>query len=145
MATIEERLCALEDRFAISELRSRYCWYTVRALRHEVVELFTEDGVFENARSSEDTPAIVTGRAALQDYFSRMRPARRIPLVTNEVTHIHGDQVEGTCAMTSIGEDPFCGHYIDSFRKVEGRWLFSARRFFPYWPVFKPDKDRQHP
>ncbi|WP_029000959.1 nuclear transport factor 2 family protein [Azohydromonas australica] len=141
MASIEERLTALEDRTAISELRSRYCWYTVRGLRDEVVELFTEDGVFQNARNGES----VEGKAALREYFERMQPARRIPLVMNEVTHLAGNEAEGTCAMTSVGEGAFCGHYIDSFRKVEGHWLFSARSFFPYWPVYQPDAQRVHP
>mgnify|MGYP006213080245 CR=1 FL=1 len=37
----------------------------------------------------------------------------------NEVTRIQGDVAEGTCAMLSMGEDGFAGHYIDQFRKDE--------------------------
>ncbi|HSV81705.1 MAG TPA: nuclear transport factor 2 family protein [Ramlibacter sp.] len=138
---LESRLAAMEARFAISELRSRYCWHTVRAQKQELLELFTEDGVFQNARNGE----VVAGQPALREYFSRMAPARRIPLVTNEVTTVDGDTAEGTCAMLGVGNESFCGHYIDSFRKVEGRWLFSARRFFPYWPVYQPAPDRIQP
>ncbi len=142
---IEERLAQLETRIAISELRSKYCWYTVRGMKQELVELFAEDGVFENSRNDEDAPVVVTGRKALDEYFSRVKPARRVPLVMNEVTTVNGDEAEGTCAMLGVGEDGFCGHYIDTFRKVDGRWLFSVRRFFPYWPMYKPAPDRPFP
>lgn len=142
---IEERLAVLEARVAISELRSKYCWYTVRGLKHELVELFTDDGVFQNSRNAEEDPVVVEGKESLQEYFSRIKPARRIPLVTNEVVTVDGDHAEGTCAMLGVGDESFCGHYIDSFRKLDGRWLFSARRFFPYWPIYKPDAGRLHP
>lgn len=83
MTTIEERLGLLEARNAISELRSTYCWYTARGMRDELVGLFTDDGLFENARSEGADPVRVHGRAQLLDYFARMKPARRIPLVMN--------------------------------------------------------------
>lgn len=145
MSDIEQRLSVIESRFAISELRSKYCWYTVRGLQDEVLGLFTDDGVFENSRHAEAAPVTVRGHKALADYFSRMKPARRVPLVMNEVTRIHGDEAEGTCAMLSVGEDGFAGHYIDQFTRVDGTWRFSIRRFFPYWPVYKPDVDHIHP
>jgi len=145
MTDIEKRVAELEARFAISELRSKYCWYTVRGFRDEVVNLFTEDGMFQNSRNAQGDIITVAGRKALQDYFTRMKPARRIPVVTNEVTHVNGNIADGTCAMQSLGEEGFCGHYIDHFRKVNGAWLFSKRQFFPYWPIFRPDADRRHP
>jgi hypothetical protein len=145
MTDIERRLAAIEARIAISELRAKYCWYTTRGLRDEVVGLFTEDGIFQNSRNAAGTPLIVEGRAALREYFSRMTPARRVPLVMNEVTHVTGDLAQGTCAMQSVGEDGFCGHYVDEFRKVDGTWLFAARRFYPYWPTFLPAPDRRDP
>jgi hypothetical protein len=141
---IETRLSTLEARIAISELRSKYCWYTVRGERHDVVALFTDDGVFENARN-EAAPVRVAGRAALLEFFARMQPARRVPLVTNEVIVVEGDRAEGTCAMVSFGDDSFCGHYIDQFRREQGQWRFSSRRFFPYWPVYRPAAERPHP
>lgn len=142
---IEKRLAELEARVAISELRAKYCWYTVRGLRDDVVNLFTEDGVFENSRNEQGDIISVVGRNALQEYFSRMKPARRIPVVSNEVTHLDGDRAEGTAVMQSLGEERFCGHYIDQYRKLNGQWLFSKRQFFPYWPLFKPNAERRHP
>ncbi len=142
---IETRLAALEARVAISELRSRYCWHTVRGARAAVLALFTDDALFENSRNDVDGPVVVEGKAALREYFMRMKPARRVPLVTNEVTTIEGDRAQGTCAMVSVGDESFCGHYVDDFRRVNGRWLFSRRQFFPYWPLFKPSAERTHP
>jgi predicted metallopeptidase len=146
MTDIERRVEALETRAAVSELRSKYCWYTTRGDRRSVADLFTTDAIFQNYRSATDDPVTIVGREALHAHFERMRPARRIPMVMNEVTHITDAGVaEGTCVMHALGEDGFCGHYIDDFRKMAGTWLFARRRFFPYWPVFRPDADRPAP
>lgn len=145
MSDLEKRLEVIESRYAISELRSRYCWYTVRGLREELLKLFTDDGVFQNARSEGEAPVMVKGQGALAEYFSRIKPARRVPLVTNEVTTINGDTAEGTCAMLGVGDEGFAGHYIDQFQRVNGAWQFSSRQFFPYWPLYKPDPTRIHP
>jgi hypothetical protein len=145
MTDFASRLDIIEARFAISELRSQYCWYTTRGLRDEVVGLFTDDCIFQNSRNAHDEPITVTGKAGLREYLSKMKPGRRVPMVMNEIIKVNGDEAEGTCVMQSIGEDGFCGHYIDEFRRVDGRWLFSVRRFYPYWPIFKPDADRRDP
>jgi hypothetical protein len=145
MTLLEQRVEALEARNAISELRAAYCWHTARARREALVELFTPDGIFENTRDAAAEPVRVEGRDALFAFFSRMTPARRIPLVMNEVVRIAGESAEGTCAMMALGKDHFCGHYIDDFRKAGGRWLFSRRRFFPYWPDYRPDPMRVDP
>jgi hypothetical protein len=146
MKTLESRIADLETRFAVSELRSIYCWHTTRGEKQAVVDLFVEDAVFENSRGASQAPTIVRGRDAIAQHLSGMRPGRRIPLVVNEVTRILDDsRAEGSCVMTNVGEDPFCGHYVDEFVKVEGIWRFSARRFFPYSPQFSPSTDRLAP
>jgi hypothetical protein len=145
LKTIEERLDAIEARTALSELRSSYCWYTTRGLKAEVLELFTEDGVFENHRTTGGTPAVASGHAELAAYFERMAPGRRLPVVMNEVLRIDGDEAEGTCVMMSMGQEGFCGHYVDTFRRAGGRWRFSRRSFFPYWPDFAPNAERRDP
>jgi hypothetical protein len=146
MKSLESRIADLETRFAVSELRSTYCWYTTRGERQAVVELFVEDAVFENSRGASEAPTIVRGRNAIASHLSGMRPGRRIPLVVNEVTKIlSANRAEGTCVMTNAGEDPFCGHYVDEFLKVGDIWRFSVRRFFPYSPQFSPSTDRLVP
>lgn len=145
MDPVLARLERLESRIAISELRSRYCWYTTRGEREHVVGLFTPDCIFENHRSPESAPVSVRGQKALSTHLSHMRPGRRIPIVTNEITLIDGDNAKGTCVMQSMGDDPFCGHYIDHLRRINGVWLFASRIFFPYWPIFRPSADGLDP
>ena len=145
MTDMLRRLDDIEARIAISELRSAYCWYTTRGERDLVVDLFADDCVFENHRADGEKPALALGKPALRAYLAKMAPGRRIPVVMNEILSISGDRASGTCVMQSFGGDPFCGHYVDEFVKVSGSWKFSVRRFFPYWPVFKPDESRRSP
>jgi hypothetical protein len=145
MQSLEMRIAALEARYAISELRSRYCWHTARGDREAVVSLFTPDGVFENHRKAGGVPAVAVGHDQIRAYLSQMAPGRRLPSVTNEVVHIEAGSAEGTCFMSSVGDEPFCGHYIDSFQQHEGKWFFSRRAFYPYWPIFAPNPDRREP
>jgi len=145
MNDIERRVAALEARHEISELRARYCWYITRAMLPELVALFTDDGVFENTRNAAAPPVRVCGRDELARFFQKTQAGRRTPMVANEVIHIGDSEAEGTCVMVSFGDDSFCGHYVDTFRKVDGRWLFSARRFRPYWPDYRPDPTHLHP
>lgn len=145
MDDLATRIRQLEDRVALSELRSKYCWYTVRGLKDEVRALFTEDGVFENHRGNAGAPAIAAGQAALAAYFQRMAPARRIPVVFNEVFQIDGDHATGTCVMQSVGDSPFCGHYVDQFERGPEGWKFARRSFYPYWPDYAPSAERHAP
>ncbi len=145
MQSLESRIATLEARFALSELRSKYCWHTARGDREAVVALFTSDGAFENHRKPGGVPAVAVGHDEIRSYLSEMAPGRRLPSVTNEVLHIDGDSADGTCFMSSTGDDPFCGHYIDTFQKLKGQWLFSRRQFFSYWPIFAPSPDRRQP
>lgn len=146
MNELERRLANLEARFAISELRSTYCWHTTRGERDAVIALFAEDAVFQNSRGAGSDPVVVRGREAIAQHLAHMRPARRIPLVVNEVTRmIDDDSAEGTCVMTNLGEDPFCGHYIDKFTRIGERWFFSSREFYSYWPQFNPSTSRSAP
>lgn len=146
MKTLEQRIADLEARNEISELRSAYCWHTTRGEADAVRSLFVEEGIFQNIRGGTDgQPLVICGQAAMTEYFSRMRPARRIPVVMNEVTRVEGDKAEGTCVMVNHTDAPFCGHYIDDFAKVGGKWRFAVRRFYTYWPVYEPAPDRKAP
>jgi len=135
----EQQIYVLEARVLISELRSRYCWYTTRGDRESVVNLFTKDCRFVNHRSAKNVVTI-HGRENLFNHLSEMKPGRRIPMVMNEITSVYTDTASGTCVMYALGEDPFCGHYEDTFKKVDDDWLFSSRSFYPYSPIFRPSQ-----
>lgn len=143
MHDIEARLAVLEAKNAISELRSKYCWFTTRGDAAGILSLFTEDGIFQNIRGGKDgAPLVIAGKAALTEYFARAKPARRVPATLNEVTEVTGDTATGTAVMTNFTDEPFCGHYIDDFEKIDGVWKFKVRRFYTYWPIYSPAPDR---
>jgi reactive intermediate/imine deaminase len=104
-----------------------------------VAELFTEDGWWEwpppgDGRRSE-------GREALRKYFGS-RPADKLSrrVMSNiRVTVTSADTAEATSYFTTYriegwtggmvpaGPPVQVGHYEDSFRRVDGRWLLASR------------------
>ena len=104
-----------------------------------VAELFTEDGRWEwpppgDGRRSE-------GRAALRKYFGS-RPADKLSrrIMSNiRVTVTSEDTAEATSYFTTYriegwsggmvpaGPPVQVGHYEDTFRRVDGRWLLASR------------------
>jgi hypothetical protein len=118
----------LADREAIKELTARYARCVVTGDGRGVGALYTEDGRF--AAGNFD----YVGRAAIQDFLEgQTKPSKNIPLVTDHIIEISGD--EATCF--SIMFTPwfrhelpgFCGIYSDRLRKVDGDWYFIERSF----------------
>ncbi|MFH8518453.1 nuclear transport factor 2 family protein [Streptomyces gelaticus] len=107
----------------------------------EVAELFTEDGVWEWAAGDRR----FQGREALRAYFGA-RPADRLSrrmctniLVTltsastaTAITYFTTYRVDGHTAGGYLPPQvpTQVGHYEDTFRKVDGRWLLSRRSLF---------------
>jgi ketosteroid isomerase-like protein len=136
---IETRLRAIEDRFAISDLRSQY---NHRLDSHDdegFVDLFTEDVHIE------DGPIVIDGRPMLREMVAKS-PEMMDGMwhyLSNEETHIDGDTGWGTCYFNAphvvqgkalVG----AGRYLEKFvRCDDGRWRFRERRvvFFFHYPV----------
>ncbi|GHG63657.1 nuclear transport factor 2 family protein [Streptomyces griseocarneus] len=106
----------------------------------EVAELFTTDGIWEWAAGDRS----IRGRDALRAYFGS-RPADRLSrrictniLVTltsestaTATTYFTTYRVDGhTGGMLPARPPVQVGHYEDTFRKVDGRWLISNRSLF---------------
>ncbi|MFM5908803.1 MAG: nuclear transport factor 2 family protein, partial [Novosphingobium sp.] len=71
------------------------------------------------------------GRAAVAGFVASSTGALRMfPMIHNLLVTVDGDSAEASSLM--IGR-PFpagsevIGEYADSFRRVDGRWLFAAR------------------
>ena len=135
MATLEERVRAIEDREAIRELTARYCQLAVQGLSEGVVDLFSADGVMEAGGRLE------RGRERLlalyRESFQAVRP---IPTVHNHVIDLDGDRASGFCTlelrMVENGEAvTAAGHYEDAFERVDGVWKFAQRRLVFYHRV----------
>jgi hypothetical protein len=98
-----------------------------------MLELFAEDAVLELPDE------VLTGRAAIRGFFERVaagdaaRPAvRRLRhfTATLQIDLESRTAARGRCyyqVLTEAGLDHW-GRYVDSYRRVEGRWLFQTRR-----------------
>lgn len=131
--TTENRIAALEAKDEIRELTARYCHAVVDGDAAAVAGLFCADGVFK-LRNTE-----TAGRDALREmYTSAIGGRTHKPFVQNHVIDLHGDdEASGRCsAEIRIFQDgeaiTAAGHYLDTYRKEDGRWRFAAREFLPY-------------
>ena len=129
---LEARLADLADREAIRELTSDYCQRVQRGDVEAVVELFCEDGSIE----MEDT--VTRGheqlRASYSQALAEMTPK---PFIHNHVIELDGDSARGICSVEiRLVQDgrahDAAGHYVDDYRKVDGRWRFQRRVFVVY-------------
>ncbi|MGV4987971.1 nuclear transport factor 2 family protein [Streptomyces sp. NRAIS4] len=104
-----------------------------------VADLFTEDGVWEWPPPGDGRR--IEGREALRAYFGS-RPADRLSrrLMSNVLVTVTGpDTASGTSYFTTYRVDGYerglvppgppvqVGHYEDTFRRVDGRWLIATR------------------
>lgn len=134
MTTVEERLHRLEAIIEIKELTARYCYHVARKEGDAVVDLFTSDGVLDGSSAGMGR---IEGRDALIAFY---RPAvteaeDTLPFIQNHIIDVNGDDASGTCALEarfSRGGRSItvAGHYEDTYRRVDGRWLFAERKLF---------------
>ena len=122
------QLQRLLDREAIRELTARDARLVHEGDGRGVGALYTEDGRFKAG------VAYVTGRENLQDFLEgALKPGKSTPLIANHIIEIDGDDATGYCSMYTPWyrhEYPgFCGDYRDTYRKVDGEWLFVEREF----------------
>jgi|EndMetStandDraft_4_1072995.scaffolds.fasta_scaffold52053_3 uncharacterized protein (TIGR02246 family) len=137
-AELKARLDAIESREQIRELPAKYVWASARGNVPAMVELFTDDCDFESG--PPEARMKLKGRQAVLDFLTRMvpKPGSIIALIQNQTVELKGETATGTCAMfnpiAAPQMSPFVGYYRDEFRRVDGVWLFSARRFWNYAP-----------
>ena len=133
-----ERLDRIEARLAIAEVIHTYA----RCIRYDqpdqVGALFTEDGAFELRQGEPDKAEFTRsyrheGRAAVHAQMSHNKgTAHPLPLIHNLIVDVDGDHATSTCVMngTIYGTThAIMGEYRDTFRRVDGKWLFAERIF----------------
>lgn len=123
----------LEEKDAIRDVLSEYCFCLDGGLHAEMAALFAPDGVWETAFGSG------VGREGIKDLLSRIgRPSgaepRAVHLVGNIVIKIDGDRAQ----VRSNWVEPqnsrrgpvieAAGGYHDEMVKLNGKWLFKHRR-----------------
>ncbi|MEO6717171.1 MAG: nuclear transport factor 2 family protein [Novosphingobium sp.] len=133
-----DRLDRVESRLAIAELIHTYA----RCIRYDRPEqvgaLFTEDGCFELRKGHPDKSEFEVnyrheGRAAIHAQMSHNKgTAHPVPLIHNLILDVEGDAATSTCVMngTIYGTaHVIMGEYHDTFRRIDGKWLFAERVF----------------
>jgi hypothetical protein len=142
-ATLQEilqRLARMEERVAIEELTALYAWHAANADTEALASLFTEDGVFINEGDGEGPQK--NGPQLIGYYNARQAPGYAVPLVSNHIIQIDGEEASCVCKMHTPwfhqDRQGFCGFYRDRLRKVDGKWRFAERRWTFHAPPSPP-------
>ncbi len=133
MASLEERVQNIEDKDEIRELTAKYCYAVVAQDSAALINMFTEDGVFDMSPDMH-----FEGRAELTALYSdKIGEVGPKPFIQSHVVEVNGDTATGNCAVEIRLIDKgqavtACGHYNDSYRRVDGEWKFAHRDFQLY-------------
>jgi hypothetical protein len=141
LAQLERRIAKIEDLENIRELRNRYHQYVNNDKFSSFPELFTEDAVMKYGEL-----ATWVGVDSIDGFFRRL--PEQTPFIKhfihNHMVSIDGDVGQGE----SYFEAKYAaqgrsfrvgGRYLDEYRRVNGRWLFSSLivEFFFHLPFEK--------
>lgn len=136
------RLDLAEARNAIADLIHEYARCVRRDRPEDVGRLFAPDGSFEIRDGLPDSDGY-TVRARFESpdaLVAYLLPGKGkphpIPLIHNLIVEVDGNVAEANCVMEAQvwgAPHKVFGEYRDTFRKVEGRWLFASRSY-TIWP-----------
>lgn len=140
MNDLETRIAALEAKDEIRELTARYCHAVTDGDGLAIVDLFCTDGVFRMRHK------VVAGHTELKDFYvNGVGGQTHKPFIQNHVIEIESDtEASGRCSVEiRIVQDgeayTGAGHYIDRYRKEDGKWRIADRHYNAYH--FVPLKD----
>ena len=139
----------LDELLAREGIRQTMADYTMAGDRLRIDEfaaVFTEDAVLETEGVPESDAFRYEGRQAVREWLSRwtrQADGRSTHQATFVRHHLSTSQIELTgahtarartywVAYTDIGPD-HCGYYLDTFRKVDTRWLIAHRKVRLDW------------
>lgn len=133
MTSTDVDLRALQDRVSILETIHAYCDHVDRADIDSLVELFTDDAVFDYGHGT-----VFTGRDALRSLFED-RLGRYVATnhhcSTERVLSYDGEQAQTVVYVYAFHEDAVnqahvhvWGRYEDTMLNQDGRWRISERR-----------------
>ena len=134
LAELRNRVDALESREQIQILRNRFHDHVNANRWAEIADLFTHDAQLDYSYLGQ-----ASGRAEIGGFFGDM-PARLpvdggLPFV-RQFVHGHSVTTDGDTGTgaswllaTPIYDGQsflFCGRFTDTYRRVDGSWLFAA-------------------
>ena len=125
---------ALEEKDAIRDVLSEYCFALDGGQFEAMAALFTEDGTWDTAFGKATGRAAIAGLArGVRERAGPQRP-RAVHLVANIAIALDGERahvrsnwtvVQNGAAGPQIGSG---GGYADEMAKQGGRWLFRYRK-----------------
>lgn len=137
MASVEERIQALEDREEIRLLRHRYHQLINEGRYDEIPGLFTDDAALDFGYLGA-----TSGRERITRFFSRAGDLLEFvrQFIHNHIVELDGDSATGVSYMEaksiSGGTAYFvAGRYDDRYERTADGWRFSRMDFEPVFTV----------
>ena len=124
----------LEDKDAIRDLMSAYCFYVDNGEFEQFAGLFTEDAIFEAGPFGK-----LQGRRAIYDFINSQvpRPGEGPPrkhCTLNHVIRVNGSEARADSYVVVLRDSAagiiasLAGRYEDLLIKKGGEWRFKMRR-----------------
>ncbi len=129
----------IEDRLAIRELTSRYAYYVDTFQNDKLMELWTEDAVFDESRVGT---GLHVGARAILAFFDELKKTvtHQAHITANQlIEELHESSAKGIVfsiveAVTLAGNMRAVVYYSDEYVKSGGRWCFQSRVIHPLMP-----------
>ena len=139
-SALEQRLAAIEARQEITDLVHRYTECVRDRCEGEVADLMAPDAWVELHHGDALLPGEsamherFVGREEILGSFARVAGQQAVvwPMIHNLRIELDGDTAKSRCVMVSSLRPhgyQFIGEYRDTFARIDGRWLFTSRRF----------------
>lgn len=125
----------LEEKDAIRDLMSEYCFYVDNGEFEKFAGLFTSDGVFETGPLGK-----LRGRKAIHDFIAAHVPRAgegpaRKHCTMNHLIRVNGNEAQANSYIVVIREAEsgtiiasLAGRYEDLLVKQDGEWRFKVRK-----------------
>jgi len=127
-------ISVLEEKEAIRELMSAYCFYVDNGEFGKFADLFTADGLFETGPLGK-----LRGRKAIHDFIAAHVPRAgegpaRKHCTMNHLIRVNGDEAHADSYVVVLRESEneiiasLAGRYEDQLVKENGEWHFKVRK-----------------
>ncbi len=124
----------LEEKDAIRDLMSEYCFYIDNGEFEKFADLFTADGIFETGPLGK-----LKGRKAIHDFIAAHVPRlgegpARKHCTMNHLIRVNGKEASADSYIVVIRESDsgvvasLAGRYEDKLVKENGEWRFRVRK-----------------
>jgi uncharacterized protein (TIGR02246 family) len=127
-------ISVLEEKEAIREVMSAYCFYVDNGDFGKFADLFTADGLFETGPLGK-----LRGRKAIHDFIAAHVPRAgegpaRKHCTMNHLIRVNGDEAHADSYVVVLRESEngiiasLAGRYEDQLVRENGEWRFKVRK-----------------